>query len=52
VRDETFARQHELGVIPRNAELTARPDQMPAWDDMDDTLKPPMGPLRGATAHR
>jgi arylsulfatase A-like enzyme len=40
VRDETFARQQEPGVIPTNAELTARPDEIPAWDDMDDTLKP------------
>ena len=40
VREETFARQQERGVIPRNAELTARPDQIPAWDDMDDTLQP------------
>jgi arylsulfatase len=40
VRDETFAHQQELGVIPGNAELTARPDEIPAWDDMDDRLKP------------
>ena len=40
VREETFARQKELGVIPDDAELTARPEQIPAWDDMDDDLKP------------
>ena len=33
----TFARQKELGVIPRDAELTARPAEIPAWDDMPTT---------------
>ena len=28
------------GVIPADAELTARPDEIPAWDDMPDDLKP------------
>ena len=40
IREETFARQKELGVIPDDAELTARPEQIPAWDDMPDELKP------------
>ena len=40
LREETFARQKELGVIPPDAELTARPDEIPAWDDMPDDLKP------------
>ena len=40
VREETFARQKELGVIPKDCELTARPEEIPAWDDMDDALKP------------
>jgi arylsulfatase len=40
VRAETFARQKELGVIPQDAELTARPAEIPAWDDMPDQLKP------------
>jgi arylsulfatase len=40
LREETFARQKELGVIPEDAELTARPDEIPAWDDMPDELKP------------
>jgi arylsulfatase A-like enzyme len=39
-RQETFARQKELGVIPADAELTARPEAIPAWDDMDEELKP------------
>ena len=28
------------GVIPADAELTARHDEIPAWDDMPDELKP------------
>ena len=40
LREETFARQKELGVIPPDAELTARPAEIPAWDDMPDELKP------------
>jgi arylsulfatase A-like enzyme len=39
-REETFKRQKKLGVIPKDAELTARHDQIPAWDDMDEKLKP------------
>ena len=27
-------------MIPPDAELTARPDEIPAWDDMPDELKP------------
>jgi arylsulfatase A-like enzyme len=40
LREETFARQKDLGVIPPDAELTARPVEIPAWDDMPDDLKP------------
>ena len=40
LREETFARQKELGVVPADAELTARHDEIPAWDDMPDELKP------------
>ncbi|MGE5292274.1 MAG: arylsulfatase [Micromonosporaceae bacterium] len=39
-REITFARQKELGVIPPDAELTRRHDEMPAWDDMPAELKP------------
>ncbi len=39
-RERTFARQKELGVIPADCELTARHDEIPAWDDMPDELKP------------
>jgi arylsulfatase A-like enzyme len=40
LREETFARQKDLGVIPQDAELTRRHDEIPAWDDMPDELKP------------
>jgi arylsulfatase A-like enzyme len=40
LREETFARQKELGVIPEDTELTARHDEIPAWDDIPDDLKP------------
>jgi len=39
-RERTFARQKELGVIPPDCELTPRHDEIPAWDDMPDELKP------------
>jgi arylsulfatase A-like enzyme len=40
LRERTFAKQKELGVIPADAELTARHDEIPAWDDMPEELKP------------
>jgi arylsulfatase A-like enzyme len=40
LREETFARQKELGVIPPEADLTARPEEIPAWDDIPADLKP------------
>lgn len=39
-RERIFARQQELGVVPEGTELTARHDEIPAWDDMPDDLKP------------
>jgi len=39
-REAIFARQKALGVVGADAELTARPDAIPPWDDMDETLKP------------
>jgi arylsulfatase A-like enzyme len=40
LREETFARQQQLGVIPAEAELTRRHEEIPAWDEMDEQLKP------------
>jgi arylsulfatase len=40
LREETFARQKKLGVIPADAVLTPRPAEIPAFDDMPAALKP------------
>jgi arylsulfatase A-like enzyme len=40
LRERTFARQKELGVIPADSELTPRHEEIPAWDDMPEDLKP------------
>lgn len=40
LRERTFARQKELGVIAPEADLTERHDVIPAWADMDEALKP------------
>ncbi|SUS07575.1 Arylsulfatase [uncultured Defluviicoccus sp.] len=34
LREETFAREKQLGVIPANAELTPRPAELPTWDSL------------------
>lgn len=34
LREESFARQKRLGVIPANTVLTQRPDGLPAWDSL------------------
>ncbi len=39
-REETFARQQKLGVIPADCKLTARHAEIPAWDAMPEPLKP------------
>ena len=40
LRERTFKRQKELGVIPQDAQLTPRHKEIPAWDDMPEALKP------------
>jgi arylsulfatase A-like enzyme len=40
LRERTFAKQKELGVIPEDAELTPRHKEIPAWDEMPAKLKP------------
>jgi arylsulfatase len=40
LRERTFARQKELGVIPNDCELTERHPEIPAWKDMPEDLKP------------
>jgi arylsulfatase len=39
-REQILANQKRLGVVPESAELTARPEQIPAWADMPEELKP------------
>jgi len=40
LREETFARQKKLGVIPKDAELTKRHEEIPAWDSTDKQMRP------------
>jgi arylsulfatase len=40
VREETFARQKKLGVIPSDCELTARPKDIPAWNETEERMRP------------
>jgi arylsulfatase A-like enzyme len=35
LREQTFARQKQLGVIPANARLTPRPKELPPWSSID-----------------
>ena len=39
LREETFARQKAMGVIPADTKLTPRPKEIPAWDDMSADQK-------------
>jgi arylsulfatase len=40
LREETFARQKKLGVIPKNCALTVRHKEIPGWEEMPEALKP------------
>ena len=40
MREETFAHQKKLGLVPRNAQLTARHEGFPAWNEVDPKMKP------------
>src|SRR5512139_2534874 len=40
LREEIFARQKQLGVIPADCQLTSRPKEVPSWDEMPEALKP------------
>ncbi len=40
LREETFARQKKLGVIPADCQLTERHKEIPAWNEMPEALKP------------
>jgi arylsulfatase A-like enzyme len=40
LREETFARQKKLGVIPEDCQLTPRHKEIPSWEEMPAALKP------------
>ena len=40
LRESTFERQQQRGIVGPDAELTPRPDAIPPWDEVDDQLKP------------
>ena len=40
LREETIVRQKTLGVIPKDAVLTARHAEILAWDSVDSAMKP------------
>ena len=50
-RELTFAKQLEMGIIPKGTKLTPRPKEIPAWDDQsedgEEGLHPADGELRG-----
>ena len=39
LREQIFANQKKLGVIPQNAQLTAWPDSLPKWDTLSADAK-------------
>ncbi len=40
LREETFARQKKLGVIPQDCLLTERHPEIPAWDSVKPEMRP------------
>jgi arylsulfatase len=38
-REQTFARQKKLGVVPANAQLSKRPKELPAWNSLSADQK-------------
>lgn len=40
LREQIYARQLDLGVIPAGTALTPRPEQIPAWDDYPERYRP------------
>jgi len=40
LREETFAAQKKLGVIPSDCELTPRPKDIPAWEETEERMRP------------
>jgi arylsulfatase len=40
LREESFARQKKLGVIPADCQLTPRNKEVPTWEEMPEAFKP------------
>ncbi|MEQ9407658.1 MAG: arylsulfatase [Fuerstiella sp.] len=40
LRETIFAQQKKVGAIPADCQLTPRPGDIPAWDDMPENMKP------------
>jgi arylsulfatase len=40
LREQTLERQKKLGVVPQDCQLSARPKDVPGWDDMPEAFKP------------
>jgi arylsulfatase len=38
-REQTLERQKKLGIVPRDTELSKRPDLFPAWDSLNEAEK-------------
>ncbi|RIV93356.1 arylsulfatase [Aurantiacibacter xanthus] len=39
LREQIFARQKAMGIIPANAEMAPRPERMPSWDSLTDSQR-------------
>jgi arylsulfatase A-like enzyme len=39
LREETYARQQQMGIIPASAKLTERPKEIPSWDSQTEEGK-------------
>lgn len=39
LREETFERQKKLGVVPADAKLTTRPQEIPSWDSQPEDAR-------------
>ncbi|MGE5103358.1 MAG: arylsulfatase [Betaproteobacteria bacterium] len=40
LREEILSRQKKLGVVPADCQLSARPKEVPSWDEMPEAFKP------------
>jgi arylsulfatase len=50
LREETFARQKQMGIIPADAKLTPRPKEIPSWDSMSPRQKKVMARMMEVAA--